>query len=199
MFCTNRIWIQNWNTNIKLQLHLLWAQWLTWNRSRKKMNVICSDRAQRMPDRWKYHRSHDFSIISYLCWKCLCSFYSKSFICIWREVGWIFRELVGRMGDAHSFDRMPFQFFIWKPMSDSRDIFVCACMRACLKIAWCFQYLWNRGRTVCASRSEFQLKEFMLICFVYVIIVSPAVYVIHCVNLFSMVSPHNKVSAEQHI
>jgi len=29
------------------------------------------------------------------------------------------------MGDAHSLDRMPFQsFFIWKPMSDSRDIFV---------------------------------------------------------------------------
>jgi len=38
-------------------------------------------------------------------------------------------------------------------------------MSARLKISWCFQYLWNRGRTVCASHFEFQLKEFMLICF----------------------------------
>lgn len=82
-------------------------------------------------------------------------------ICIWREDFWIFREWV-----------MQF-LLIWWLFSCSLygnqcqipEIYLCACMRVCLNISGCFQYLWNRGRTVCASRSEFQLKEFMLICF----------------------------------
>lgn len=122
--------IQISNSQWLVTIALLWAQWLTWNRSRKKMNVIYSDRAQRMPDRWKYHCSHDFKIISYLCWKCVCSFYSKSFICIWREVGWIFRELVGHMSDAHSLDRMPFQLFFKMETNVRFQRYICVCMYA---------------------------------------------------------------------
>lgn len=58
-----------------------------------------------------------------------------------------------RAGGAHGWCNFSwsddFSVVIWKPMLDSRDIFVCACMHVCLNISGCFQYLWNRGRTVC--------------------------------------------------
>lgn len=127
-----------------------------------RKNVIYSDRAQRMPDKCEN------TTAAWLLDNQLSLLEMSLLILFWELYLHMKRRFLNlqRVWDAISLDLMTFQlFFIWKPMSDSRDIFVCACMCVCLNISGCFQYLWNRGRTVCASRSEFQLKEFMLICF----------------------------------
>lgn len=79
----------------------------------------------------------------------------------------------------------------------------CVCVHVCgcaFKYFMVFSIFMKQQEQCVLPALNFSSRNSCKFAFVYVIIAYPAVHVIHCVNLFPMISPCiNKSSAEQHI